>query len=47
MTSKRPYKRALTLEEAIEELKRCSGTQFDPKLVEIMVSVIEEELKTY
>jgi len=44
MTSKRPYKRALTLEEAIEELKRCSGTQFDPKLVEIMVSVIEEEL---
>jgi polar amino acid transport system substrate-binding protein len=45
MTSKRPYKRALTLKEAIEELKRCSGTQFDPKLVEIMVSVIEEELR--
>jgi HD-GYP domain-containing protein (c-di-GMP phosphodiesterase class II) len=46
MTSERPYKRALTLEEAIEELKRCSGTQFDPKLVEIMESVIEEELRT-
>jgi polar amino acid transport system substrate-binding protein len=45
MTSERPYKKALTLEEAIEELKGCSGTQFDPKLVEIMVSIIEEELK--
>ena len=45
MTSERPYKRALTLEEAIEELKRCSGTQFDPKLVEILISIIEEELR--
>jgi polar amino acid transport system substrate-binding protein len=46
MTCERPYKRGLTLEEAIEELKRCSGTQFDPKLVDVMVSIIEEELRS-
>ncbi|MGC9063085.1 MAG: HD domain-containing phosphohydrolase [bacterium] len=43
MTSERPYRKALTLEEAIEELKRCKGTQFDPRLVEIMITIIKEE----
>lgn len=43
MTSERPYKRALTIKEAIEELKRCSGTQFEPRIVDVMVSILEEE----
>ncbi|MCX7795152.1 MAG: HD-GYP domain-containing protein [bacterium] len=43
MTTERPYRRALTLVEAIEELKRCSGSQFDPKLVEVMISIIQED----
>lgn len=47
MTSERPYKRALTVREAIEELKRCSGTQFDPKIVDVMVSILEEEYPVY
>ena len=33
MTSHRPYRRQTTLEEAWLEIKRCSGTQFDPKVV--------------
>lgn len=34
MTSDRPYRKALTEESAYEELRRCSGTQFNPKVVD-------------
>lgn len=40
MTSGRPYCKALTKEEALHELNRCSGSQFDPKLVQDFVNVI-------
>ena len=33
MVSDLPYKRARTFEDALDELRRCSGTQFDPKVV--------------
>jgi putative nucleotidyltransferase with HDIG domain len=33
MVSDRPYKRTRTFEDALAELQRCSGTQFDPKAV--------------
>lgn len=38
MTSDRPYRKAMSHEEAIEELKKCSGTQFDPKVVKAFTS---------
>lgn len=41
MTSDRPYRNALSKEEAIEELKRCSGSKFDPELVEVFLSIIK------
>ncbi len=41
MRSARPYKRAMTLEEARCELKRCSGTQFDPEVVDTLLKITE------
>ena len=41
MISKRPYrKNVMTKKAALNELKRCSGTQFDPKIVSIFMSMI-------
>ena len=42
MISARPYKSPLTHDEAISELRRQSGTQFDPELVEVFVSLVGE-----
>jgi HD-GYP domain-containing protein (c-di-GMP phosphodiesterase class II) len=39
MTSDRPYRRALPREAALAELGRCSGTQFDPRVVEELLRV--------
>jgi len=38
MTSHRTYRQALSLEKAITELRKYSGTQFDPLLVEMLLS---------
>jgi HD-GYP domain-containing protein (c-di-GMP phosphodiesterase class II) len=40
MTSDRPYRDALTVAAALDELERCAGTQFDPEIVEAVVSVL-------
>ncbi len=42
MTGYRPYKKSMSKEEAIEEIKRCSGSQFDPELAEIFIGYIKE-----
>lgn len=42
MISERPYRKSLTKQEAIEELRRYSGEQFDSKIVEVLVEIIEE-----
>jgi HD-GYP domain-containing protein (c-di-GMP phosphodiesterase class II) len=36
----RPYKKALSWREAGEELRRCSGTQFDPRIVEVFLNLL-------
>ncbi|MFZ3085328.1 MAG: HD domain-containing phosphohydrolase, partial [Candidatus Hydromicrobium sp.] len=40
MTSERIYKKAMSKDAAIEELKRCAGTQFDPVLVNKFIEII-------
>ena len=42
MTANRVYRKQLDMDYVIGELKRCSGTQFDPKLVDIMLRLIDE-----
>jgi diguanylate cyclase (GGDEF)-like protein/PAS domain S-box-containing protein len=43
MTRDRPYRKRMTEREAIEEIKRCCGTQFDPKIVKVFLEIIKEE----
>ena len=40
LTTERPYKKAYSKKEAIKEIAKCSGTQFDPKVVKIFNKVI-------
>ncbi|MCZ7590489.1 MAG: HD domain-containing protein [Gaiella sp.] len=42
MTSGRPYRRALGLDEAATEIERCSGSQFDPEVVEVFLAALED-----
>jgi HD-GYP domain-containing protein (c-di-GMP phosphodiesterase class II) len=39
MTTDRPYRRARSHEQAVAELRACSGTQFDPRVVEALCDV--------
>lgn len=43
MTSDRPYRKALSVERAVEELTKNAGKQFDPNLVKIFLEILVEE----
>jgi putative nucleotidyltransferase with HDIG domain len=42
MISDRPYRKALPMTHAREEIRRCAGTQFDPKVVEVFLSIPDQ-----
>ena len=44
MTSERPYRRRMSLEEACKELERSAGTHFDPKIVRVFVEEVRKGL---
>lgn len=44
MTSDVPYRRALSVERALDELRRCSGTQFDPECVRALAEVVAADV---
>ena len=43
MTTNRPYRKAMPKEKALQEIKKCSGTQFDPNIVDIFFKIVSEE----
>ena len=45
MTNGRPYKEPMTEDEALEEIARCAGSQFDPELAEKFIEIIERSEK--
>jgi len=42
MTCGRPYSRGMQKEEAVQELQRCAGTQFDPSFVKVFIELIHK-----
>jgi HD-GYP domain-containing protein (c-di-GMP phosphodiesterase class II) len=42
MTTDRPYRKGLSLDKAFDELQRCSGSQFDPQIVDAFLSAWKE-----
>lgn len=43
MVHDRPYHKAMSHADAVEELLRCSGSQFDPHIVTVFLQVLQEE----
>lgn len=45
MTSSRTYRKALPVEVALTEIRRCSGTQFDPTLADAFLQITPEQFR--
>lgn len=45
MTSDRPYRNALTVKQAINEIKSNAGTQFDPEVANAFIEIINDEIE--
>lgn len=43
MVNGRPYKKAISHQEALTEIEACAGTQFDPTLVKIFLELIDKD----
>ncbi|MDO9542856.1 MAG: diguanylate cyclase [Kiritimatiellia bacterium] len=47
LRSNRVYRKAVSLADTVAEIKRCSGTQFDPEIVEVFLSCYQEMDRLY
>ncbi len=43
MVNGRPYKQCVSRKEALEEIKRCAGTQFDPEIAEVFINMMSKK----
>jgi len=41
MTNDRPYRKAVSQSDALAEIEKCAGTQFDPSLVRKFIKVLK------
>jgi diguanylate cyclase (GGDEF)-like protein/PAS domain S-box-containing protein len=46
MTNDRPYRKAISVPEALKELKRFAGSQFDPNLVSVFIVLMSEKTES-
>lgn len=46
MTSNRTYRKGMTMEVAVNEIERCKGIQFDPKVSDVFIKMIRELVNT-
>jgi HD-GYP domain-containing protein (c-di-GMP phosphodiesterase class II) len=42
MITDRPYRAGMSREDAMAELRRCAGTQFDPAVVAVLLATLED-----
>jgi diguanylate cyclase (GGDEF)-like protein len=42
MTQARPYRQAKSVESALDEVRRCAGSQFDPTVADVLIAVVRE-----
>jgi GAF domain-containing protein len=47
MTSTRPYRKAMSHAEALAEIRRCRGTQFDPRVVDAFFALFQEDSEPF
>ena len=45
MTSERPYRRTMQQTAAVDEIRRCAGSQFDPEVVQAFCEVLDDEAR--
>ena len=46
MTTPRLYRNSVSAQEALEEMRRCAGTQFDPQIVDVLEKLMQDGQKT-
>ncbi|MDQ7825004.1 MAG: HD-GYP domain-containing protein [Candidatus Eremiobacteraeota bacterium] len=46
MISDRPYRKGMSREQAVDEINRCAGSQFDPEMVEIFTALLQSRGKS-
>lgn len=47
MVSDRPYRKAVPIDTAVQEIKKCAGSQFDPDITDIFLKILNENIDMF